>query len=67
MYNYVNLQPSKTYKTRENAIKAAMTQVCSKREDLRFIISITEDGRFFPVFLGTAALPVIHIGFCVAA
>jgi len=65
--SYINLLATKTYKTRENAIKAAETQICSKRPELRFIISINEQGRFFPVFLGTDALPVIHYGFCVAA
>lgn len=63
-----NLIPSKTYKTKENVYKAV--EKCPGFEDgrqLRFLIMTTEDGRFYPVFIGHDAIGLVHFGFCVAA
>ena len=67
MAKFIDLDPSKTYATRENANKAA-NKIYGNNETLRFIICCNEVGRFFPVFLGEKALQagVVHNGFCVA-
>jgi len=60
----VEITPVKTYKTRENAIKAAEKNF----SDLRYFIHTHTDGRFFPVFIGAAALQNgVHFHFNVIA
>jgi urease beta subunit len=55
MIQHIELNPNKTYATRENAV------------NLRYILSVNADGRFFPVFLGERALQAgVHFHFCVA-
>lgn len=57
MPKLIVLKPSKTYATRENAVKAVEKVFSTKSSDcLRYIIMVHIDGRFFPVFIGEAAL-----------
>ena len=57
----IRLTPNKTYATRENARKA-VEKVYGPNEDLqgsadlRWLLVQTEDGRWFPVFVGEQAL-----------
>ena len=68
----LNMTPSKTYATRDNAVKAVskafgdrMTQVGKERLD--FVIVANPEGRFFPLFLGERAIQAgAHFHFCVA-
>lgn len=54
MAHLTTIIPSKTYATRENAIKAVEKKEFS--DNLRYTILIHEDGRFFPCFLGMSAI-----------
>ena len=52
--NQIQLQPNKTYATKANVVKAVAKSVrCS---NLRYFITQTDDNRFFPVFVGQAAI-----------
>jgi hypothetical protein len=56
---------SGTYATRNNAIKAVQE---SGFEDLRYVIAVNEQGRFFPVFFGEdAAVKGVHWRFPIIA
>ena len=51
-YGVVDLQPVKTYATKENALKAVQKKFVNLKSDTRLfnvVILPTEDGRFFPV------------------
>lgn len=68
----LNLTPSKTYATRDNAIKA-VDKVFGERvtqqgfEKIDFVIVANAEGRFFPLFLGERAIQAgMHFHFCVA-
>lgn len=66
MAKLITLQSSKTYATRENALKAVRKLLeCDTLDDnLRFFIHQNEEGRFFPVFIGQSALQAgIHFHF----
>lgn len=71
MATLVTLTPVKTYATRENAIKAVekkgfadTVKVGDQTHLLRYIIYTHTDGRFFPVFLGQAAVMAgVHFHF----
>lgn len=56
----VNITSSKTYNTRENAVKAVEKNGHDKLEfqgrSLRWFVMQGEDGRYFPVFLGEVAV-----------
>ncbi len=55
--------PVNTYATEENADKAVAKKFGS-RDDLVYVIMRTEDGRFFPVFIGrSAAVSGVHFHF----
>lgn len=57
--------PPKTYKTYENATKAA--RKIADDIDVPVIIAATVDGRFFPVAIGERALTSgLHFSMCVA-
>lgn len=60
MAHYTEIIPSRTYKTLESAKKNA-----EKVEwDIRYFIQKTEDGRFFPVFIGQEAVQHgLHFGY----
>lgn len=52
MAHEIPLIPSKTYKTRANAVKAAE----KFQADVRFMVVCTEEGRYYPVFIGHDAI-----------
>jgi hypothetical protein len=54
MANQVNITFVKTYKTRENAVKAVQAKLAWS--EARYIICQTEDNRFSPLFVGSQAL-----------
>lgn len=58
MPKLVTITPSKTYATAQNA-QRAVDKVFPDEPDLRYIIMLTPDGRFYPVFIGTSA---VHAG-----
>lgn len=68
MANLIELQPVKTYKTRENAIKAVEKVVSAMHpantKGQTFFIATHTDGRFFPVFVGERAVrAMLHFHF----
>lgn len=66
MAKLMELQPNRTYATRENVVKAVEKKVPGTT--LRYIIYTHTDGRFFPVFVGMEALAAgIHFHFHVVA
>jgi tRNA(Ile2) C34 agmatinyltransferase TiaS len=72
MATLINLTPNKTYKTRENAIKAVEKFMEGKThkvyEAQTYFIHTHEDGRFFPVFVGERAVQaMLHFHFNVIA
>lgn len=59
MLNLFEIEPVKTYKTKANAIKAVekvYPDAFKFNENVRYIINIHTDGRFYPVFIGQMAL-----------
>jgi peptide subunit release factor RF-3 len=69
MIKEMNIEPVKTYKTKENAIKAVNKMInLPEKECFRYFIHTHTDGRFFPVFVGTNVLPYgVHFHFNVIA
>jgi hypothetical protein len=60
----VQITPVKTYQTGANAIKA--TEAKFGQTDLRYLVIKTDDGRFYPLFIGEAAVQAgVHFHFCV--
>ena len=55
MARLVTIEPSKTYATEANAIRAVEKKEAALG-DIRYFIHRTPEGRFFPVFIGVAAL-----------
>lgn len=73
MAKLINFEPSKTYATRDNAIKAVAkvtgvhTGPGRDVDGLEFFVMQTPEGRWFPVFLGERALQAgMHFHFSVA-
>lgn len=69
MARHIQLQPTKTYATRENAIKAVEKKIPADMlwEQTYFLYAHT-DGRFFPVFIGERAIQAqLHFHFHVVA
>jgi hypothetical protein len=63
MAKLIKLECNKSYATEANAIKAAEKKY-GDSDDLRYFIMQTEDGRFFPVFVGQSALTnMVHFNF----
>ena len=57
MAKLITLTPDKTYATAANAVKAVEKVFPSTDDDgLRYIIQRTDDGRYFPVFVGMRAV-----------
>lgn len=57
MATLLEIKPVKTYATKENAIKAVEKYIPVEHlREIRYIIMPTEDGRFFPVFIGVECL-----------
>ena len=67
MAKLVKLEASKTYATEANAIKAAEKLYGNDKEP-RYFVQRSDDGRFFPVFIGLTAIQRgVHFKFaCVA-
>lgn len=66
MPRLLNLELTKTYATRENAIKAVNKKLSHQGYDnLRYIVYVDPaSGRFFPVFIGQECLQAgIHFHF----
>jgi len=62
----VELQPVKTYATFANAQKAAESKF--GHTDLRYMVMTTNEGRFFPVFIGERAMQhCVHFHFNIVA
>ena len=62
MAKVLDLQPTKTYASRENAIKAVEKKMFG--DSLYYLILTHTDGRFFPVFIGEKAiLAGVHFHF----
>ena len=63
------LIPSKTYKTKANVLKAVshIPDIDHNNNNVRFLIMTTDEGRFYPVFVGANLIHLIHDGFCVVA
>ena len=72
MAHHITFKPAKTYATVDNAIKAVEkaygANVAFADTNLRYVVAVGADGRFFPVFIGEAAVRAgVHFKFCVAA
>lgn len=69
MPRLIELEAPRTYKTRENAIKAVEAKLGhSGYDNYRYIIHTDKDGRFFPVFLGMECMQAgIHFHFNIVA
>lgn len=67
MAKLITLTPVKTYATAANAVKAVDKEYSHAVTDhLSYIIQRTEEGRYFPVFIGErAAHAGVHFHFCV--
>lgn len=71
MAHLVTFNPSKTYATKANAVKAVEAKFGPNQEhfgsaDLHYVIMQNEEGRFFPLFIGERALHRgVHFHFCV--
>lgn len=66
----IELTPSKTFKTRENAIRAVENFYVDRefQKQITYFIATHTDGRFFPVFIGERAIiEGIHFKFNVVA
>lgn len=66
--NLIKIQPTKTYATAANAVKAvekALPPDAPANQGLRYFLMQDDDGRFFPVFLGQSAVQrgIQFIGF----
>lgn len=62
------LSTTRTYKTRENAVKALdrIARRYGVEDTVRYVIAVNEDGRFAPVVIGTSHLALVHEGVTVA-
>lgn len=56
MAHFVEINPTKTYATIENAHKAVAKKYPPTGADLRYMVLTHTDGRFFPVFIGVNCL-----------
>lgn len=55
---FTQTAPTRTYATRENAIKALETgckKIGATLDQIRFVIAVNEAGRFAPVVVGVSA------------
>ena len=57
MAKCITLQPTKTYATAENAQRAVDRKITDPAlAELRYMVVQHTDGRFYPLFVGVAAL-----------
>lgn len=67
LINFETCSATKTYATRENAIKAAKAKYSDDFDGLRYFVYQLPNGRFMPVFLGESAIQAgAHFHFHVA-
>lgn len=65
MTKQVNITPSRTYANEKNA-QRAVDKLFGNTPDLRYVMMRTEDGRYYPLFIGNSALHAgVHFHFCV--
>ena len=55
MAKYIKLEPIKTYATEDNAHKA-VDKFYADDDSLSYIIMRTDEGRFYPLFIGNRAI-----------
>lgn len=74
MAKLINFEPTKTYATRENALKAVAkvvgvrTEPGRDKDGLEFFVMQNSEGRWFPVFVGERATQAgMHFHFCVVS
>ena len=69
MAKCINIQPTKTYATAENAQRAVDKKIVNPAlADLRYMVVQHVDGRFYPLFVGVEAISAgIHFHFNVVA
>ncbi len=69
MARRIPLEPNRTYASEDNAVKAVEKKFPEARQDgLTYFLQRTEDGRYFPVFIGERALQaMVHFHFNVVA
>lgn len=68
MAREVHIEPSRTYATRANAIKAVDKIFEPTEKNLRYILVCNEVGRWYPIFVGTPAMQAgVHFHFCVVS
>ena len=67
MATELKLNPSKTYATKANAIKAVDKWSADPQSRLTYVLVQNDEGRWFPIFIGERALQAgAHFaGFCV--
>lgn len=62
MAMHIEIEPTRTYATEENAHKAVAKQGIP--DSVRYFITWTKEGRCFPVFIGEAAVQAgVHFHF----
>lgn len=68
MPKLIKLEAHKTYATEANAVKAVVKKLGDDADGLVYFIARSEDGRYFPVFVGQRAIENgIHFCFNVVA
>lgn len=64
MARLITLTPNKTYATIANAVKAVEKKFPGDDDGLIYIMQRTEDGRYYPLFIGERALArMVHFHF----
>ena len=65
MARHLILQTNKTYASKDNAIKAVEKRYpAADKDGLDYIIMTNDEGRFFPLFIGSRALQAgVHFHF----
>lgn len=65
MSTLINLEPTKTYATRDNVVKAVEKKFgAPEHSRLTYVIMTHTDGRFFPLFIGERAIQAqVHFTF----
>ncbi|WP_297576011.1 hypothetical protein [uncultured Deefgea sp.] len=65
MAHYIELEAVRTYATKANAIKAVEKKIGpNDMSDQTYFIAITEEGRYYPIFIGQRAIQAqLHFHF----
>lgn len=56
MAKQIVIQPTRTYASEANVLRALDRAGLTRHADLRFFIMRHDDGRYFPVFVGQSAV-----------